>query len=173
MRGKEGRVYGGVRLQSGFGFTLHSSPNFIVCGPVPALKCPLREPSTAEILCCWCRLPAETLVWVFPRGLSVWCHHSAVVGFSPPVKPPAQREREGRCQCSSPRGFHCGTSVASVTSGCLLHSCGASKRKAGPDREIYCFPPWWQCPAQVHRDLRVPWVLSIDCLQRMEPSLWV
>lgn len=97
-----------------------------------------------------------------------------VVDFSLPVKPPAQREREGRCQYSSPRGFHCGTSVASVTSGCLLHSCGASKRRSGPDHEIYCFPPWWQCPAQVHRDLSVPWVLSIDCLQwtQLLPSHW-
>lgn len=69
------------------------------------------------------------------------------VDFSPPVKPPAHSKWVGRCWYDSPSTF-----VASVTSGCVPHSCEAFKRREGPDREIYHFPPWWQCPTQVHRD---------------------
>lgn len=77
--GKAGRVYGGVRLVRGCGF--HSSPICIICGLVAALKRPLRETSIAEIFYCRCHLCAETLVLVFPCGLSVWCHWSSVVGI--------------------------------------------------------------------------------------------
>lgn len=123
------------------------------------------ETSIAEILlppACWDLGPGALC------RLSLWCHQSAVVGilkrdivgdFFQPVKPSAQRKQSGRCWCNSLHGFHCVSLVASVTSKCLLHSSGASKRRTDPGHKMYCFLPWWQCPAQVHRALTVPWVL--------------
>lgn len=140
----------------------HSRNTLLLVPPVCwdfGLGVPMRVVCTMPSVCCGgCLYDAISLL---------------VVDFSPSVKPPAQRERDGRCWYNPPYGFHCGTLVASVTSGCLLHSCGASKGSAGPDLEIYCFPPWWQHPPQVHRDLSVLWVLSIYCLQWMQllPSI--
>lgn len=159
-----------VRLQSGLGFAFLS----LLYVALRLFLNVQSETSIAEIL-----LLVPPVCWDFGLGVpeqvvsmmpSVYCggnpkgRHGG--GFLSAIKPPAQRKQGGRCWCSSsPHGFHCGSLVTSVTSVCLLHSYGASKRRTGSGHRMYCFLPWWQCPAQVHRDLSVPWVLLAYHLQ--------